>query len=945
MTAMKLLLPILTFPCFFAGSVSARDAATEPLQFFEKRIRPVLAEKCYKCHSADSEKLKGRLLLDHRDHLLEGGETGAAIVPGKVEESLLIESIRYGNVDLQMPPKEKLSEEIVRDFEQWIADGAVWPDEPVPQREGKGEGFDLEKRRAKHWSWRPVERPEEPSVKVTDWPRSGMDHFILDRLEKSGLHPAEEAAKLVWLRRVYFDLTGLPPSPEEIQAFEADKSSDAYEKLVDRLLASPHYGERWARHWMDLIRYAESYGHEFDYTIPHAFEYRDYLIRAFNEDLPYDQFVREHIAGDLLKEPRRNPSEDFNESVIGTGFWYFHDATHAPTDVLANESEIMDNQLDVFGKSFLGLTISCARCHDHKFDAISAADYYAMTAYIHSSARQEYPIDPHREREETRMKLEELKLKADAQLPASEVVSTTGDDGAFEDFSEGVIPEGWSVTGVAFAGAGKQQGIRFDTGNPLTVPGTIDSGVYGRSQVGVLRSPTFNLDGDAIYVRAKGSKVAVRLIIDNYQMARYQPLLFRGSVIKDIDTKGQFRWLALKGNLDKYIGHKVYLEFSDEGGGDIILDEVRVGGVVPPNKTSGSPAPALSAEVLSLVKQGEAMANQLPNPRFALAMAEGTPEGAAVYIRGSHRSLGERVPRRFLTALGGKEGDRLTLANEVASADNPLTSRVLVNRLWHHLFGRGIVASVDDFGPMGQLPSHPELLDWLASELVEKDWSVKAMLREIVLSSTYRQSSEANPQLDPDTIAHADEANHLLHRMPVKRLTGEAIRDSILAVSGQLDKNLYGPSIATHRTDFMTGRGGRKSGPLDGAGRRSIYGAVYRNFLSPFMLTFDAPNPFGPKGRRSVSNVPAQALVMMNDPFVVQQSEKWGESIAVMEKSPREKISYMYLRALGREPCESEMESVLSFFESETAAGTEPKAAWANVGHVVVNMKEFIFIH
>jgi hypothetical protein len=930
--------------CLVAGGVAAKAASTDSLEFFEKRIRPVLAEKCYQCHASDSEKLKGDLLVDHRENLLEGGETRAAIVPGNVEASLLIESIRYGNVDLQMPPKEKLSEAIVKDFEKWIADGAVWPDEPVPLREGKKEGFNLEKRRAEHWSWRPVERSEEPSVEANEWPRSGVDYFILDRLEKGGLLPAEEAEKSIWLRRVYFDLTGLPPTPDEIRAFEADESPDAFEKVVDRLLDSPHYGERWARHWMDLVRYAESYGHEFDYTIPHAFEYRDYLIRAFNEDVAYDQFVREHIAGDLLNEPRRNPKEGFNESVIGTGFWYFHEATHAPTDVLANESEIMDNQLDVFGKSFLGLTISCARCHDHKFDAISAADYYAMTAYIHSSARQEYPLDPHRQREEVRAKLEKLKTKIDAKLPVIELGISTTNDEAFEDFSEGVIPEGWSTSGFAFAGAGNQPGVRFDSNNSLTLPGTVDSGIFGQAQVGSLRSPTFTLDGDTIYVRAKGSSVSVRLIVDNYQMARYSSLLFNGAVIKDVDTKGQFKWLTMKGKLDKYIGHRVYLEFSDEGDGDVILDEVRIGGPVPA-ETKVEQGLALDDEVEALIKEGQSLANQLPKPRFALAMAEGTPEAAAVYVRGSHRSLGEKVPRRFLTALGGKEVDRLGLANEVASAENPLTSRVLVNRIWHHLFGRGIVASVDDFGPMGQLPTHPELLDWLASELVKNDWSVKKMIREIVLSSTYRQSSEANPRINSEILANTDEANELLHRMPVKRLTGEVIRDSILAVSGGLDTSMHGPSIATHRTAFMTGRGGRKSGPLDGSGRRSIYGAVYRNFLSPFMLTFDVPSPFGPKGRRSVSNVPSQALVMMNDPFVLEQSQKWGQMMAGTEKSPQEKISDMYLKALGREPGESEMESVLSFLESETANGADPKEVWANVGHIMVNMKEFIFIH
>ncbi|MEM9282776.1 MAG: PSD1 and planctomycete cytochrome C domain-containing protein [Verrucomicrobiota bacterium] len=931
---------------FFLGLFLSTWARSKgDVEFFEKKIRPVLAEKCFSCHSAGSDKLKGELQLDHIEHLLTGGETGPVVVPGDAEKSLLIESIRYENVDLEMPPKEKLSDAIVADFETWINEGAVWPEEPIPERGGDEAGFDLEKRRAEHWSWRPVERPEIPEVARADWPREGIDSFVLERLERAGLRPALEAEKAVWLRRVYFDLIGLPPTPEEVSEFEKGQSEEGYEAVVDRLLDSPHFGERWARHWMDLVRYAETYGHEFDYPIPYASEYRDYLIRAFNEDVPYDDFVREHIAGDLLENPRRHPVEGFNESIIGTGFWFLHEATHAPTDVLANESDIMDNQLDVFGKSFLGLTVSCARCHDHKFDAISTADYYALTAYLHSSARQSYPLDPHQQRQQALDQLIALKDEADSQLPPNRFSEAESSEFIFEDFSEGVIPEDWSVTGLAFSGSGVAPGVRFEVKDPLTYPGTIDSGVYGREQVGSLRTPTFTLEADKIHLRVKGTGAAVSLIIDNYQMLRYNQLLFRGALIKNIDSADEFQWLTLDKNLDKYVGHKVYLEFADEGKGEIILDEIRIGGPVPEDSNPARNPIDLDRDVLALVKQGQEIAGKLPPTRFALAMAEGTPERAAVYVRGSHRSLGEEVPRRFLTALGGVEGDRLILANEVARADNPLTSRVVVNRIWHHLFGRGVVASVDDFGPMGQQPTHPEMLDWLADEMVEQDWSMKAMIRQLVLSSTYRQSSTAEPGISLEMVAEVDPENQLLHRMPVKRLSGEAIRDSILAVSGELDPARYGPSIPTHRTDFMTGRGGRDSGPLDGAGRRSIYGAVYRNFLSPFMLTFDVPSPFGPKGRRSVSNVPAQALVLMNDPFVAEQSEKWGARVAEMPGEPLEKVSLMFQEGLSREPSAMELERVASFFESETAAGMEAPEAWAHVGHIVFNMKEFIFIH
>ena len=931
----------------------AGGAKADDLEFFEKQIRPVLSEQCYKCHAADSKKLKGGLQLDHREHLLAGGDTGPVIVPGDVEESLLIESIRYHNEDLQMPPKEKLSPAIVKDFETWVLAGAPWPDEAVPQRGDKaaGEGFDLKKRFEEHWSWRPVVRPEVPSVSNAEWPGSDLDRFILNRVEEAGLEPAKEADKRTWLRRVYFDLIGLPPTPEEQADFVNDASPGAREAVVDELLASPHYGEKWARHWMDLVRYAETYGHEFDYPINHSYRYRDYLIRAFNADVPYNDFIVEHIAGDLLEEPRRNPADETNESIQATAFWYFHEATHAPTDVLGNEADIMDNQIDVFGKTFLGLTVACARCHDHKFDAISTADYYALTAYLHGSARQEVPLDVGRKREKTHAKLVEMKRRADATIasvPSAETseVPTREGETVYESFSTGEIPEGWSTSGFAFSGTGSKPGVRFSKADSISLPGSIDSGLYGDKQVGILRSPTFPIETDFIHLLVKGRASEIRLIIDNYQMAKFSALLFNGTIAKNLDTKGEYQWITLTSELRKYGGHRAYLEFLDTKDGSLIVDEIRFSTSkdVPP--LPARPAtPALSGEAEKIVMTGVEMAGSLPAPTFAVAMAQGTRENAHVYVRGSHNSLGQEVPPRFLEALGGVEGDRLGLAREVANPDNPLTSRVIVNRVWHHLFGKGLVASVDDFGPMGVAPTHPELLDFLAAQFVEQGWSLKTLIREMVLSSTYRQASESHPDVSPGHLAEVDPDNLLLSKMPIKRLTGEAIRDSVLAVSGELNTTAMGPSVPTYKTEFMTGRGGKKSGPLDGEGRRSIYGAIYRNFLSPFMMTFDVPGPFGPKGRRSVSNVPAQALVLMNDPFIVEQSRKWAEKLTATGKSEEAMIDEVFLSALGRVPDEKERTRLEQFVKSEVREGGTKVEALADLTHVVMNMKEFIFIH
>jgi hypothetical protein len=1036
----------------------AEPPAAAELAFFESKVRPILVEHCYECHAVDAVRIEGGLVLDSKWGWQTGGDSGPAITPGDPQNSLLIEAIGYEeNVVSGMPPKSKLPAEQIAILRQWIHLGAPDPRPKASPRDASSiKSFDVQERFAEHWSWRPIQNPVPPDLAKDAWSRRPIDRFILEKIQAAGLRPADPAPQRVWLRRVYFDLLGLPPTPEQIAEYLADDSPHAEQVVVEQLLRSPHFGEKWARHWMDLVRYADTYGHEFDYPIDHAFEYRDYLIRAFNADVGFDQLIREHIAGDLISDPRRHPEGGWNESIIGTGFWYLHEATHAPTDVLGNEADIIDNQLDVLGKAFLGLTIACSRCHDHKFDAISTADYYALSAYLQSSCRAEVSLDPGRKTESLTAQIDQLRQAAAEQLrsidpdtvlrlrpglyhqSASQLIARSAADGleiteslvagtaasqgldparlqrwigraadlrflqpqrrgdtesgadCFADFDHGALPEGWSTSGFAFHPVGQEITLGVD-GKPA-MSGTVDSGLAGKRQVGVLRSPTFTIANKQIHVRIKSTAdISMRVIIDNYQMAPFNGLLFRGTFFEgaETDTAGQWQWRSFGGDLQKYFGHRAYLEFIDAGEGAIAIDEIRFADGPPPSpgiptetarhaayvnqrwregiddlragRANPLIASLLETELLSIAELcGEAgatlasaasLADQIPAPRFVVAMAQGTDEAAHVYVRGSHQNLGLQVPARFIEALGGQQGSRLDLADLIASPDNPLTARVIVNRLWHHLLGRGLVPSVDDFGPQGQPPSHPELLDWLAHDFVHHGWSLQHTIAEIVLSQTYRQDSIPHSSLDPVRIADVDPNNELVHRMHVRRLPSESIRDAILHVSGRFDPTPFGPGVATHRTPFMSGRGARPSGPLDGDGRRSVYLSVYRNFLNPFLLAFDMPSPFGPKGSRSRSNVPAQSLTLMNDPLVIQQAETWARAelaageLADGERSESERIASMVERAHGIEPTGEQIAALQGFLAQQAGLyGTLDHRAWADLAHSLLNMKSFYYL-
>ena len=899
----------------------ADDAVTPAAaEFFESRIRPVLVENCYKCHSAESEKIKGGLRVDSRAALLKGGDTGPAITPGDPARSLLIEAIKYNNEDVQMPPKKKLSDRQIADIEEWVKIGAPWPATAAPAA-GAGaavkEAFDLKARAQRHWAWRPVQPPSPPAVKNTAQVTSPIDAFILAQLEKRGLQPAAPADKRTLIRRVTYDLIGLPPTPEEVAAFLADQSPDAYRTVVERLLASPHYGERWGRHWLDLVRFAETGGHEFDFEIPLAWRYRDYVVRAFNADLPYNQFVTEHIAGDLLKDPRRHPTEKFNESVIATGFWFLHESLHSPVDVREDEALRVDNQIDVFSKTFSALTVSCARCHDHKFDAISTKDYYALAGYLQSSRQDEAFIDDPQRDAQALKKLKAARTEEDTQVASVVAAHADANQNVFETFSN---YDHWFRTGHAFG--------------DRPIHSLAHSGRLSTKLQGTLRSQTFEIKTDKIAYRIAGKGAKVNLIIDGFQRIR-DPIY--GGLTFTINSPDKLTWHIQ--NVAPWKGHRAYIEFLDYGDEWVAIDEILFCDDKEATRSRPEPPALPTLKPLDIEKD-------LPTPNRAIAIADGTGEDERIFIRGNHKTLGSPAPRQFLEAICGDNqpapsqgSGRLDLAARLTDASNPLTARVMVNRIWKHHFGEGIVRSVDDFGVMGQPPSHPELLDYLATEFIRRGWSIKQMHRMMVLSSTYQMSSTPSPQAQ-----QSDPQNRLLSHMPVRRLEAEAIRDALLVVSGRLDRTMGGPGVLPHLTPFMNGRGKPStSGPADGNGRRSLYINVRRNFLTPMLTVFDYPVPFTTVGRRNVSHVPAQALLMMNNPIVAEQARLWSARILKAESAPEARITRMYEEAFSRPPTSDELKLAFDYITSESGTRKESEV-WSDLAHVLFCNKEFIFL-
>jgi len=819
---MRFVLPgLYTLPLLLAQAPADKPTA-EGLEFFEQKIRPVLAKNCYACHSTDTKVAMGGLYLDSKAGARKGGTSGPAVVAGKPEESPLVKAVRHEG--RQMPPAGKLPDAVIADLERWVAMGAPDPREGAAAT-WKPSLVDIEKGR-KYWAFQLPMKPATPAVKNKTWSSQPIDRLLMAAMEKNRLTPAPDADRATWLRRVTYDLTGLPPTLPEIDSFLKDRTATAYAKVVDRLLASERYGERWGRHWLDVARYAESVGRGRNYALPYAWRYRDYVIRSFNQDKPYDQFVKEQIAGDLLPA---GSDEQRNQQVIATGFLSLGSHDLIEINPQTFRMDVIDEQINATTRAFLGLTVGCARCHDHKFDPIPTTDYYAMAGIFKST-----------------------------------------------DMLSGLV-----------------------------------------------RRPRDNVSYFDMNMLAKLS---------------YGPDQLRPVHLSEPEQTE--KWNRLVSQLDE----------SRRG--------VLPGSVRPKQKKGAAPAVPIQAQLRQNSARILSELDQFPPPPD-LAMAArdcARPSDCEVHIRGDVKDLGPAVPRGFVQVLSppgenaeiaAAESGRLQLAKWLARPQNPLTARVMANRIWLQMFGRGIVATVDNFGAMGEKPTHPELLDYLAVRLVDNGWSIKKTIREIALSRAYRMSAShqaKNFKTDPD--------NRFYWRMNRRRLEVEAIRDAMLAVSGQID--LAPPEqspVMRYRRGFDVGRGAGTV-PEDYSVKmrhRSVYVPVLRAFVPPMFDTFDFPEPSETKGRRDVTTVPTQALFLMNSPFVLEQARQAAAKLlAEGPMTAAGRVGRVYREVLGRVASVEEIRLSLEFVKTSGAAElvsgdteSSERAAWARLYQALFASAEF----
>ena len=757
-------------PLSGAEKAATAEPTVEQLAFFEKRVRPLLIERCYECHSADADKIKAGLQVDGREWILKGGESGPAIVVGHPGKSLLIESVKYES--LEMPPKDKLSNDEIAMLVKWVEMGAPWPDEkvhPIPESTPAEKQLDWVKLKNDHWAFRDVQSPDAPQTKDAKWPRGAIDQFLLAKLESAGLKPSAPADRRTLIRRAYYDLIGLPPTPEQVDAFVNDKRPDAFAQLVEQLLDSPHYGERWGRHWLDVARYSDGFGGFLDNKgLPNAWKYRDWVVDALNRDLPYNEFLRLQIAGDLIDPP---------QSATATGFFalgptYISDGGDPAAKAQA-ESETLDDRIDTLTRGLLGLTVSCARCHEHKFDPIPQLDYYSLAGVFKNTRTIAKPVAP----------------KADQ---------------------------------------------------------------------------------------------------DRYQQAQ--------QAIKQIKNKHNLRNREIRKNKNK------------------------------PNPQQQKELDDLLAQIKKLEKASP------PKSESVHALAEAGSKDMHLAVRGDLGRQGPVAPRRFLRILAGPEPTKFTkgsgrqeLAEAIVDPNNPLTARVFVNRVWMHHFGKAIVRTPSNFGKLGEKPTHPQLLDWLAVRFMQNGWSLKQLHRDIMLSSAYQMSS----QFDEQKFA-ADGDNRLVWRMNPRRLDAEAWRDSLFAVTGKLDRKL----------------GGKPTDKID-APRRTMYLNASRNgdrFGSDeFLRLFDFPAPRGTVAQRTQNVVPQQYLFMMNSPFMVQRAKAFIGVLNSKTKDNAQKIEQAYRLLYGRVPTPDETKVGIAYV-SQAKDASNLSVRWQQYAQVLLSSNELMHI-
>lgn len=864
----RMLPALLLVSTAVVGVPAVQAADDEAVAYFEKHIRPVLVSKCYACHSA-SLQAKGGLRLDTKDGVRVGGQSGAALIPGKPEDSLIIEALKYEG--LKMPPKEKLSDEVIAHFEEWIRLGAADPRDGVKTPISGQREINFEEAR-QHWSFQVPQKPALPAVKDSQWGRTEIDQFILAKLESAALQPAADTDRATWLRRVTFDLTGLPATPGELLDFELDQSSQAREKVVDRLLASPQFGERWGRHWLDVVRFGESTGKERNFVYLQAWRYRNYVIDAFNQDKPYDQFLREQIAGDLL--PHANDQER-DQHHIATGFLALNPKGINDRNRESFLLEIVDEQIESVGRGVLGVSIGCARCHDHKYDPIPTTDYYAVAGIFRST--------------ETRF--------------------------------------------------GMLNRQRYGNDADLLIPVAAAENRYGQA-----------VPGDLI-AKAKAGEVQFR--------KRQQELRrLRNAVAKPAATTVVAAATPTAAN-------------PADAGTPAAGATGAAGGDEASATTASSNAEASEVSV-ELLEQKEKAFREFVQEQdklrkeLGLATALTTLIGVAdrsdaadipVRIRGEVDQPGPVVPRGFLTVLKtestpkieGNRSGRAELADWLVHRQNPLVARVFVNRVWSKLLGVGIVPTVDDFGVQGQDPTHPELLDYLSVNFVNRGWSTKQLIRQIVLSRVYSVGQLADPKNQA-----TDGENKLLWRFNRRRLEAEVIRDSVLAVSGQIDlRRPVGTPLVELGTREL-GAGADFTPVQRPSAVRSVYLPQLRGQIPEMLALFDMADPSLTVGKREATSGPDQALYLLNSPILLEQSRSFAQRLlAAPAADDSARIDLAFRLALGHLPTGSQREAAMQFLKEaeQTAAALpgESKAdprvtAWSRFSQLVFALPEFRYV-
>lgn len=1046
----------------------------EGIEFFEAKIRPVLVGACYECHAAESKQVHGGLLVDHKGGLLRGGDSGPSVVPGDVDESLLIGALRHET--FEMPPKGKLPDEVIDDFVKWIEMGA--PDPRTEEKSIASSAMTMDEAK-EYWAFQPLAEPERPAVSQADWPLGEIDYFVLSRMESAGVKPVGPSDKRQWIRRATFDLIGLPPTPDEIEAFLADESPTAYATVIDRLLDSPHYGERWGRHWLDVARYAEDQAHTFAVK-PNTsgYRYRDWVIEAFNSDMPYDRFVKLQIAADLVELDQ----EQRFKHLPALGFFGLGAQYYKNSDAEKARADELDDRVDTLTRGFLGLTVSCARCHDHKYDPIPTQDYYSLAGVFQSCRLTNEPLVPQEEvkryetaekrlkdAEETvketiaaekqtaseaqAVRLAEYLMAAWRQRQSRETESplTTEQLAQEQDLSELILKrwiewmdkkdqavhasfKPWKQAVAAADGdeavKGKLEEIAHSIQEELTLALDIRAG--RRTPMASDESPTFET-GKPRYASPVVTKKNPLIEVDVDVTAAKQLYL----VITDagdgrscdhadwiqprlVGSEGetkltQQKWRQVHAGTGKVRVNKNYtgkplrvggVTFSegigahapcvivydlpegttrfqsrvgldnsgtDQGGcGDGAsvqfmvyterpndFDQIMNGKVKPGQPVLSKEQSALIDLALSdkglftvddknlekilpadsrkrladrreeLQQAKEAMPAEYP---VAHVIAEAKPTDMPVFIRGNPASKGDVAPRRFLKVLAGEQPEafaqgsgRLELAEAIASRDNPLTARVMVNRIWQQHFGRGLVGTPSNFGSLGESPTHPQLLDYLAWRFVESGWSMKALHREIMLSATYRLSSDLDT-----TNAEIDADNRLLWRMNRRRLDVEAWRDALLAVSGRLDRELGGPSTNLDSLENV---------------RRTVYGKISRHELNALLRLFDFPDANITSEQRAETTVPQQQLFVLNSPFMIQQAKALADRLFTEgDQSREDQIQQAFQLLYGRSASDVEVRLGKAFLEGESPDDGKQLSRAAQYAQILLGANEFAFI-